>query len=141
MLFSIVRNIISVSKVASLLDSSLRLFSKCLGLFLVPGSYLLVPCGYLLVPCISKGVFVFVIVIGFLLAWPCLLIILMKCFKGHKSLELLLVVLCPPRGQGYSLKCPGATSGGTENKEKQTFQIFLIHHPCPPWYVEQQVGV
>ena len=39
---------------------------------------------------IAQNVFVFVIVFVFFLVMSCLLITLNKCFKGHKSLRLLL---------------------------------------------------
>ena len=64
-------------------------------------------------------VFVFVLVIVFLLVRSCLIITLIKCLKGHKSLRSLCSVVKtlivsgvrrtnqPSKGQGHLLSCSG----------------------------------
>ena len=100
LLFSIVRNEISVTsvkfQVTGLLDCSLRVFSKCLYhclclcirhcICLFVGQVM--PANHLDQMCQRSQVFVFVFVFVFLLFNSCLLIALITCLKGHKSLGL-----------------------------------------------------
>ena len=85
LLFSIVRNVISVSKLTSLWDCSLGVFFNCH--YGIIGS---IPCGCITIVTVFDFFIVFVIV--FLLVRSCLLITLIKCLNGHRSLESLFRV-------------------------------------------------